>query len=372
MLYLTEDCNLRCTYCFVDKKPRRMTSEVARKAVEFFLHRNISGAEWQIGITFFGGEPFIELDRMEEVVAIAREPRQDTYKKIRFSATTNATIATPRVERIIKDSNMSLLISMDGGHGASSYRPFVSGKSSYEHVAKNLPKLVSWSGDAYVRMTFHPGALDLVGNVRHALELGAPAVALCPVVEARWAGHEEALEEAYQALAEWYIEEARRGRILPLEITHIMLRQYHAYRHGAPRTPRPCGVGTYLLGVDPEGHVMPCHRFLYRPQDWLGTVDSPKLSEKRQKYVHLSSRDILGCDVCVAEPVCGGGCRAVVVNAGIDLTQAHPSFCLVTRAHARAAIRIYDTLSKEENTAFLHSLHSESAHDGALAELASS
>ena len=69
MLYLTEDCNLRCSYCFVNKSPRRMSSDTARKAVEFYLDRNISGAEYSINITFFGGEPFLELDRMEEVIA---------------------------------------------------------------------------------------------------------------------------------------------------------------------------------------------------------------------------------------------------------------------------------------------------------------
>ena len=68
-------------------------------------------------------------------------------------------------------------------------------------------------------MTFHPDALDFVTNVRQVLSLGAPSVALCPVVEADWNGRETALKDAYQALAAWFITEARCGRLVPLETT---------------------------------------------------------------------------------------------------------------------------------------------------------
>ena len=359
MLYLTEDCNLRCTYCFVNKKPRRMTSETARRTVEFFLDRNISGAETELNISFFGGEPFLELDRMEEVIAIARERRPNVYKTIKFAATTNGTVSGPRVERIVKETAMPLLVSLDGDHRAAEHRPFVSGRGSYELVARNLPKLVEWSPNVVVRMTFHPDALDFVGNVRHALELGAPSVALCPVVEASWQGHEEALKAAYTALADEYIDQARRGRLLPLEITHQLLVDLHSRRRPA----RPCSAGQALLSVDPDGNVMPCHRFLYRRSDWLGNVRERQLDERRWDYVHLSSQDILGCDTCPAQTVCGGGCRLLAVAAGQKLeTGANPTECMLMRAHAAAVHRIYETLTAEGNQVFLGSLRRGRPH----------
>src|ERR1700691_2883270 len=101
MLYLTEECNLRCSYCFVDKKPRYMSEEVARWAVEFFYSRNISGGEYQVHLNFFGGESFLCIERMHQVIAMARERRPNVYKQAIFSATTNGTVATPEVERLI-------------------------------------------------------------------------------------------------------------------------------------------------------------------------------------------------------------------------------------------------------------------------------
>jgi uncharacterized protein len=370
MVYITEQCNLRCDYCFVLKKSKSMSSDTAARVASFIFSREASGVHPQVTIVFFGGEPFLEVDIMEEMMAQARRLGPRRYKKACFSATTNGTLATDRVERVIREGRMRLLVSLDGGLAASSHRPFVSGKSSYALVARNLPRLVNWASHTVVRMTFHPQALDLVANVRHALELGAPAVALCPVVEASWAGHEEALDEAYQALAEWYIAEARKGTILPLEVTHTYLRQRHAVSLGEGRPPRACGVGTTMLGITTDGHIMPCHRFLKRPDDWLGTVDQPDLGVKRQPYLHLSSRNLLGCDTCVAESLCGGGCRAVALTAGYDLQSGlHPSYCLTTRAHARAVHRIYDTLMAEQNTAFKTALQHSRALNPALTEL---
>ena len=370
MLALTEGCNLRCTYCFVNKKTRRMSAETARKTVDFLVHREISGYERQVHVSFFGGEPFLELDLMEEVIRYAREPRPGPRKHIAFSATTNGTICSPRVERIVKDGQMSIMLSLDGDRDASRHRPFVSSRESYALVARNLRRFAGWAPELHVRMTFHPDALDLVGNVRHALELGAPSIALCPVVEADWQGHEEGLETAYQALADWYVEQVRREAPPPLIITNVMLRQLHRARAGAPRPARSCAVGTSLLGVDPDGHVMPCHRFLYRRHDWLGSVDRPHLSDARWQYVHLSSRDILGCAGCVAEPVCGGGCPVVALEAGRGLNGAHPAYCMLTRAHVRAVLRIYETLQSEPGTVFSHLLDGSLELSPAMQELA--
>lgn len=372
MLYLTEDCNLRCTYCFVKKKPRRMSLETAKKAIDYFLDRNISGRARRLGLTFFGGEPFLELELMEEIIQYAYQRRRETGKRIIFAATTNATIANPRVEKLVREQRISLMVSIDGGEEAMASRPFVGGGSPFNAVARNLKRLVEWSPSVLARMTYHPEALDLTTNVRRVLELGAPAVALCQVSESDWRGYEERLEQAWVELGDWFLSEARRGRWLPLENVWVRLRRIHLSRLGAPRPARACPVGTTLLGIDPDGNVMPCHRFLYRPQDWLGTVEEPRLGPERDKYVSISSRDLLGCDDCVAEPICGGGCRLLAISERLDLhSGTHPGYCLNTRAQARMAYRVYDALMEEMPVNFTRALRRRPPVGDSFGELAS-
>jgi uncharacterized protein len=345
-----------------------MTSDTARRTVDFLLRRSTSGRAARLGITFFGGEPFLAVERIAEIVGYTRE--RDTHRgRVSFYATTNGTVATPAVERVVRDAHMGLLVSLDGGPDANLSRPYVSGRSSYDAVVRHLPRLVSWAESVTVRMTFHPQALALVDNVRHALDLGAPSVALCPVVEADWTGCEARLEAEYEALADWFITAARRGHYLPLPVTRTLLAQWHAHMHGVDRPARPCHVGTHVLGIDTAGHVMPCHRFLYRPQDWLGTVAEPLAVEARAPYVALTSDTILGCDGCSARAVCGGGCRLVALTAGLGLTGSHPGHCLTMRAHARAVRHIYHTLMAEQPDVFTAYLLGNTSMHPALTEL---
>ena len=372
MLYLTEDCNLRCTYCFIKKTPRAMSSETARKTVDFYLNRNISGIERHLGLTFFGGEPMMALDVMEEIIAYCRASRRKSRKTVHFAATTNATIATPRVERIIRDSQMRLLVSVDGGEDAMKSRPFVNGSSPFKAVSRNLGRLVKWSPSVVARMTYHPEALDLKKNIQRVFDMGAPSVALCPVTESDWNGYEERLSEAYEEIADWFISEARRGRFLPLEITWQQLRRTHYARaNPGTRPERPCGVGSKLIAVDPDGHVMPCHMYIYRKQDWFGTVDKPEFPQERERFVQIKTRDILGCETCHAEPICGGGCRAVVVGDRYNLhTGKHPGYCLNTRAQALCAYQIYQTLMDEIPERFTRALRNYQPAAAEFGELA--
>src|SRR4029077_14386322 len=115
--------------------------------------------------------------------------------------------------------------------------------------------------------------------------------------------------------------------------------------------------------------VMPCQRFLGQPERRLGHVRTPALSGARAAYVHLSARDILGCDACFANKVCGGGCRVVaMLESGPDLNGKHPNHCLLMRAHAQVVERIYTELASE--AAFWRVLRHGRSLGEMLAELA--
>jgi len=149
MVYVDMQCPLRCSYCFVDKHSSRMSRATARDAVDFLFDRKISGAEPKVEVTWFGGEPFLAVNVIDDAIAYSRRPRPNCYKRMTFAATTSGVLAGPKVEKVIRDHEMQLLISLDGGPGASAERRFISGKPSYSTVARNLPRLVSWASRAF-------------------------------------------------------------------------------------------------------------------------------------------------------------------------------------------------------------------------------
>jgi len=58
--YLTEDCSLRCEYCFVSKNPKRSNFDVGKATIDWLLSPEISGNAKQTSISFFGGEPMLD------------------------------------------------------------------------------------------------------------------------------------------------------------------------------------------------------------------------------------------------------------------------------------------------------------------------
>ena len=351
MVYLEEDCNLRCTYCFVAKKPRRMTAETAEKVVRFLFREDVSGPQDSIHVNFFGGEPFLAIDRMEQIVDLALRQGQRLGKAIFFSATTNGTLFSERIARLVERARMSILLSLDGDEQSSELRPFVSGRASHDLVVKNLANFLRVAdGRVTVRATFHTDDFRLAARARYLKSLGATSIALCPVVECDWGPYETALIEEYEQLGNWFLGCLASGEYPPLDITWLLLRQWLSYCETQARPERPCQVGHTLLGIDPDGNVMPCHRFLYRAMDWLGTVDAPDLlGDKRLPYTQISSNRMPDCKSCLAEPVCGGGCRVVALNQRLGLHDVYAGHCIPMRAHAHMVYWLCEKLLQMGN-----------------------
>ena len=91
-LMLTEECNHRCDYCFVEgKNPANpMNRETAEKAVDFLFERSREKPE--LKILFFGGEPMLAFELIKEIVLYVEEKIAGAGKKISFDMTTNGTL----------------------------------------------------------------------------------------------------------------------------------------------------------------------------------------------------------------------------------------------------------------------------------------
>lgn len=74
---VTEDCNLRCSYCYQVHKnnKHRMTFEIAKKAIDYLLDNpqmfDAEGVLWD----FIGGEPLLEIDLIDQIANSARTVR---------------------------------------------------------------------------------------------------------------------------------------------------------------------------------------------------------------------------------------------------------------------------------------------------------
>lgn len=343
MVYVTEECNLRCNYCFVNKQPRHMTWETAKNVVDYCLQPEVSGENEALFLNFFGGEPLLRTDLLLRLLPYLRQrPGGD---RVTLGVTTNGTLAGEGVQRFLQEGEVHLLISLDGDEASHQFRPKVSGGGSWSHLRRNLRRLISWGASASIRMTYHPQSLNLLEKVQAALGLGAGWILLSPVVEADWSGHHQELREQSQQLADWFVAEFEAGRTAPLHHYWSCLLDYHL-RYGSEQRPaKACSLGTSLIGFDTAGNILPCHRYLYRKHERFGVAGRRVgLPDRRWDYVHLSRAEIPDCPTCPARTVCAGGCRVIPLEAGLGLNGVHPNHCLLTKELVHQVDRIYQLL----------------------------
>ncbi len=256
MLTVTDDCNLRCRYCFeLDKNPRVMDPVLMREIVS----RHVTPANEFTEVVFDipGGEPLLVFDRIRDLIDWFHQ--QKWQKSHLFSIGTNATLLEDDMKAWFASHHdcVVLCTSLDGTKEAHDLNRC----NSYDAVVRNVPFLVEHWPDQAVKMTINADTIHLVAEgVKNIHALGL-LVEANVIFEDGWGSPEskrELLEEytrQLETLVEFYTE---HPELAPPRLVNKYLPV--VLRGGGPES-RYCGAGKYMVSYDVDGRAYPCHRF---------------------------------------------------------------------------------------------------------------
>lgn len=262
---VTEDCQLRCRYCYlVGKNSRnRMSFDTARRSIDYLVENPDLFPERSIVWDFIGGEPFLEIDLIDEICEyikgkLSREkhPWLDSH---RFSLTTNGILyGSEKVQDFIRRNrpDLSIGVTIDGTpRKHNMHRVYPSGKGSYDDTARNIPLWLEQFPVAATKVTVASDDLRYIReSVLHLYGLGIKHVSINVVFEDVWKDGDDAiLEDELMGLADAIID----GELFT---EHTC--SFFSETIGRPRTDNNnwCGAGR-MLAIDPRGDFYPCHRF---------------------------------------------------------------------------------------------------------------
>jgi uncharacterized protein len=158
-LLVSQDCNLRCQYCFADEFPYRQPRQMGRKVAFRAIRRNLPRLreDGNLTIIFFGGEPLMNWDLVKEVLRYVEEEvkPQNPRIHIRYTMTTNLTLLPDDFIPVVKAHDLHLLTDLDG-HRADLHdvlRPTVGGGGSYARIVRNIATLRKAGVDLEIRAT---------------------------------------------------------------------------------------------------------------------------------------------------------------------------------------------------------------------------
>lgn len=145
---VTDACNLKCKYCgygefyndYDERKNQNLPFESARQVLDYLAdfwnsNRNIS-SDRNVYIGFYGGEPLLNMDFVEKVVAYV-EKMPILHRHFSFAMTTNAMLLDKYMD-FLAERQFNLLVSLDGNDFNDGFRVDKAGNPSFDRVTRNV------------------------------------------------------------------------------------------------------------------------------------------------------------------------------------------------------------------------------------------
>lgn len=306
---VTEDCNLRCSYCYqINKSKKSMNFETAKKFIDGLLENGKGYREYLNDMKttgymfeFIGGEPFLEVGLMDKICSyiIDRmiELRHPLLPYTRFVISSNGTLYfEPKVQDFLNKFKdfISLSISIDGNKELhDSCRLFPNGKGSYDIAIKAAKDWIAKGNYMGSKMTICPENVDKVSKaVISLIKEGYENVNLNCVYEEGWKlKHARVLYYELKELADYII-----GNKLDVTISMFNKDFYSPMKE--TENDNWCGGNGQMIAVDYKGDIFPCVRYMSsslgkdREPLIIGNVDKGILQTKKE-------RDINKCLKCI-------------------------------------------------------------------------
>ncbi len=314
-LHVTNDCNLRCTYCYVHKTHDAMTASTALAAVDaVFRTARLHGYQ-RVALKYAGGEASLALDQVATIHAYAEQQAVAAGVALRAVLLSNGVGLSRAKLALVQQLGLDLMISLDGDattHDAQ--RPRLGGQGSFVAARAavlrahelgipltvsvtvtadsvgGLPNLLAWLLDNGIFFTL---------NFYRECDTGTSIAALHADEARLIAG----MRAAYRVIA----TNPPRYSLLGCLLDRVHMGASHR---------RTCAVGENYLVIDQHGSIAACQMTIDEPvtdvwqHDPLIVVQQSSTGVQNLPVEHKS-----GCRSCPWQLWCAGGCAVATFRA---------------------------------------------------------
>lgn len=289
-IWLTNYCNMDCTYCYENKKKHeKMSGYKAREVIKFIKKRIEVNRLSEYIIRFHGGEPLLNA---EAIQIFLRELKSVKKCKIRYYITTNGTLYNEKIEKILVHMD-EISISIDGNKKIhDQQRIDKNGNGTFDLVIKNYEKIKQVNQNTSIRMTITPNNIDFLFESIKELEFHYRIKRFIPQIDftAKWN------EEHYDSLI---LQFTRIKKYILGKDIYISLIEQKPNKRGK------CTGGEDTIQIDCNGIIYPCLMAVGRKEFIIGDIKEGIREFWKRKLEHINQKrnsECIGCsyiDYCI-------------------------------------------------------------------------
>ena len=371
---VTEDCNLKCTYCYqTNKRKTVMSPAVGRKIVDYLFElwdqdkadAFINKQTQVIILDFIGGEPLLNIDLMEEVVDYfwtqALERDCIWAETFRISISTNGLLYfDPKVQNFIRKyaGHLSFSISIDGDktiHDAC--RLDHMGNGSFDRAVAALRDFNNrYPQNKATKATIAPENLEhIVDIITFFANEGFTQINANTVYEADWTIEQSKIYyDKLKEIADFMLHHDK-----PLEIS--LFDEFFFQPMDEAENENWCGGTGLMLAFDPRGKAYPCLRYMDTSLDGkaeplvIGDCFGGLYQTEEQcairEMLNAITRRSQSTDECFYCPIARGcaWCSAECYQRFGTPNKRNTSSCWMHRARSLANVYYWNKKYRKEN-----------------------
>ncbi len=307
-LHVTNECNLRCTYCYIDKTSAAMDEATGKAAIDAIIRSALQHHFLGVNLKYAGGEATLNFKLVQLLHAYAKAATAAAGLQLESGVLSNGVALTNSMLDFLRDENIRLMISLDGSaEEHDRQRVFRNGRGSHHQVTRSIDRALARKVSPYLSITVTGKSVaGLVDAVTFALDrdllfnLNFYREHDANKTNAELRAEDEAIIAALRS-AFAVIEERLPKRSL---IGALVDRSSFAGPHQ-----RSCGAGHNYLVVDHKGGVARCQMEIERTVTNVFAQDPlQEIQLHTTGFQNLAVDEKEGCRDCHWRYWCAGGC----------------------------------------------------------------
>jgi len=321
----TMACNMKCVYCFEQgvNSILSMNKNMVSKVCSWILKRVAEARPKNLTVTFFGGEPLLNLDAVYNIANTLFCEMKQQKIVLNLELITNGLLLTKEVvEKLLPFGLRWAKITLDGNrttHNIMRPRKQLNNSNdipagTYDEIIENLktirglvPLIIGGNYDQNTKNSIPALLDDLVVNdfkPKHFKKIAFKPILAFPEHKTSSAHAIEACTFAETNMEDffWLITETEK-------------RGFPSYRKIGLG---PCeAMRDYTYTIDPVGNLYKCAAMAGRKEFCIGNIndDLEDILFSPQNVAYMTSDVWRKCKKCPFVPLCGGGCRLGAMSA---------------------------------------------------------